>query len=86
MIYSIDQKYIAGIVHAHSHDDVFEVVLEGLVVSFGSSSITFTNANGNIPSLSPIFPDTHSSLIHSVVIIISPIVKLNSPSLPASKS
>ncbi len=55
-------------------------------VCLGSSLITLTKLNGNIPILSPIIPLIQSSLIHSVVIIISPILNGNSPSASVTKS
>ena len=39
---------------------------------FGSSVITLTKLAGNMPSLSPIFPVSHSSLTHSMVTMVSP--------------
>ena len=46
---------------------------------FGNSVIILTKLAGNMPSLSPIFPISHSSLTHSVVTMVSPWEKLSSP-------
>ena len=54
--------------------------------ALGSSSMTLTKLTGNMPSLSPTFPLSQSSLTHSLMTMTSPVEKLSSPEFSPVKS